>query len=84
VTADKNDPRLTTQESYLKGVALSWKEWSQPKPDWDHDHCEFCWAKFGPPSLGKDILGAGWTTNDNRHWVCDNCYSDFKDMFDWQ
>ena len=39
------------QEDYLQGAALVWKPyraWSEP---WEHDHCQFCWAKFVDPSI---------------------------------
>jgi hypothetical protein len=47
-----NDPdwRLQGQEKYLGGVTLVRRRWQQQRPDWDHDHCEFCGAKN--PVLG--------------------------------
>lgn len=44
--ADASDPRLSKQAEYLTGVTLVRKKWLRPKPDWDHDHCAFCWAAF--------------------------------------
>ena len=40
------DWRLRGQERYLTGREFVWREYTAPRPDWDHDHCEFCWAKF--------------------------------------
>lgn len=81
-TAD-DDWRLTTQEEYLLGRTLAWRRWSAPKPAWDHDHCEFCWAKFGAV-VEDDVLTEGWTTaEDGYHWVCAACFEDFRERFGW-
>ena len=45
----EKDWRLQGQEEYLQGATLlrtRYKAWSE---DWEHDHCEFCWAKFMDP-----------------------------------
>lgn len=80
---EPNDWRLTNQEDYLKGVALIWKRYVPAFQDNDHNHCEFCWAKFmstGDP----DTLGEGYSTLDKYRWICKICYDDFVDLFDWQ
>ncbi|HUP38532.1 MAG TPA: hypothetical protein VM115_00320 [Vicinamibacterales bacterium] len=80
-----DDWRLTGQEAYLTGVTLSRQRWQQPRADWDHDHCEFCWAKF---MLGsnpeEEYLHEGWTTEDRYRWICDDCFRDFRQRFGWQ
>jgi len=43
---EPNDWRLMNQERYLKGVTLSWRAYVPANPTNDHDHCEFCQAKF--------------------------------------
>lgn len=48
--------------------------------DWDHDHCEFCMAKF---SENPENLHEGYTTTDSYHWICEECYQDFKVVFQW-
>lgn len=73
-----SDRRLTNQESYLHSVRLVRRPWRQRSPTWDHDHCEFCWAKF---SLAPDDLGEGYCTEDEYHWVCETCIHDFRDRF---
>ena len=80
---EANDWRLQGQEKYLLGVRLVWKKYSRYSQDWDHDHCEFCWAKFMQEE-GPDILHEGYATEDNYRWVCQKCYNDFKEMFKWQ
>jgi len=79
----EHDWRLQGQEKYLAGLTLAHREWRQTRPNWDHDHCEFCWATFGGVSYGT-ALRAGWTTPDEYRWICDVCFADFKDRFGWQ
>ena len=42
----QDDARLCGQEAYLAGVTLVHQPWNPANPKNDHDHCEFCWAKF--------------------------------------
>lgn len=79
----KDDWRLTNQDKYLRGVTLRWMRYRKPREDWDHDHCSFCRGKF----MEEDFPGAfheGYTTEDNYHWVCKQCFEDFKEMFQWK
>ena len=76
------DWRLSGQEAYLYGTILFWSTYWPPRPDWDHDHCEFCWSKFAQHVDGA--LTAGYTTSDRQHWICQNCFRDFKDEFEWR
>jgi hypothetical protein len=77
-----DDWRLTGQERYLTGAKLEWAEWQPQRPDWDHDHCEFCGTKFaGPESPGS--LHAGFATADRYWWVCPQCVADFRRRFGW-
>ncbi len=82
---DQNDARLTDQMTYLYGKTLVYRPWTSADPDWDHDHCAFCWEKF---SAGPDMLHEGYVTDDpsprNQHWVCPDCFRDFREMFHWQ
>ena len=79
VTPDKPDWRLTNQQKYLQGVAIWWKKYSRYSQSWDHDHCAFCWATF------SECEGTqyGYATEGNYHWICNQCFEDFKDLFDW-
>jgi len=79
---DKGDWRLQGQETYLKGITLYLKTYTRYSETWDHDHCEFCWAKFTEDH--PDTLQEGYTTEDEYHWVCKKCFEDFKDMFGWE
>ncbi len=78
---EQNDWRLTNQRNYLQGAVLVWKVWTQRREDWDHDHCEFCWAKF--MENRADAEGAGYTTEDEYRWICKRCFQDFHEMFQW-
>jgi len=77
------DPRLTNQAKFLAGKTLAFRQWSSPRPGWDHDHCAFCWVKLA----GSEVPGAlheGYATPNGEHWVCASCFADFRAMFQWQ
>jgi hypothetical protein len=82
IMINESDWRLQGQEKYLKGVTLTFKPYSKHREGWDHDHCEFCQAKFMEPN-NHETLHEGYTTEDNYHWVCTKCFDDFKEMFSW-
>ncbi len=63
------------------GAMLYWKKYSQYREEWDHDHCEFCGKTF---SDYDNNLHEGYVTADNYHWICDICFNDFKDKFQWR
>ena len=77
---EQNDWRLTSQEKYLMNAQLRKQPYVAPSPQWDHDHCEFCWAKFMEGEHG-DVLHEGYCTKDEKCWICEQCYQDFKEMF---
>jgi len=78
---DIDDWRYHEQETYLLGVTLRRKKYAERKTKTDHDHCEFCGAKFSDSIPGA--LTEGHATTDDYQWICDDCYSDFKDEFKW-
>lgn len=63
--------------------ADDWEEIAPPHP-WDHDHCEFCWATFMVAGASSDpsTLAEGYVTEKGQ-WICDQCFADFRDEFDW-
>ena len=69
--AGEDDPRITNQASYLQGATFEWRSWSSDRPDWDHDHCEFCWVHFGYHLFedDADTQLEGWATPDGKHGV---------------
>ena len=79
-----DDWRRQGQERFLKGVTLVHKKYRlyDKSPRWDHDHCEFCGTKFSlldNPEHSKE----GYATEDDYHWICADCFLDFRDEFDW-
>ena len=82
--ANEADWRLRKQENYLKGVTLVHRRYRRnpSDPAWTHDHCAFCWATFMVEDY-PDVLHQGYATDDDYHWICEKCFSDFKDMFGW-
>ena len=78
---EKNDWRLTNQEEYLKNAKLNFSRYKVLSPHWDHDHCAFCWEKFGE---NDESLKQGYCTPDKTYWICEECFNDFKDMFNFQ
>ena len=80
---EENDWRLQGQETYLKGISLWWKRYVPHSQSWEHDHCEFCWAKFAAEDY-PDVQHEGYATEDNYRWICGQCFDDFEDMFEWE
>ena len=77
VSNDKEDWRYRGQAEYLDHKVLLWMSFTAR----DHDHCEFCMARFG---YGETDLRKGYCTKDQYYWICEDCYNDFKHMFDWK
>lgn len=69
---EKDDWRLTNQKNYLDNVKLNKREYNLNT----HNHCAFCWHEFRKNDIG-------YTTCDEYHWICEGCFTDFKDEFDW-
>lgn len=44
-----------------------------------HAHCQFCWEKFI-----TDMDVECYCTPDFSHWICSDCYEDFKDKFNFK
>ena len=80
---NKDDWRLTGQEKFLKGATLQFKTYLKYRENWDHDHCEFCQAKFMEKE-NPNTLHKGYTTLDDYYWICPQCFDDFKVMFEWK
>jgi hypothetical protein len=76
-----DDWRRQGQERFLSGVNLVARAYRPYRSGWEHDHCEFCGAKFS--CRGGD-LQHGYSTEDGYHWICAQCFGDFRDEFGWQ
>ena len=77
---EADDWRLQGQERYLKGASLRWAVYRPFRESSDHDHCEFCGAKF---LVAGGDLTEGYTTADEYRWICRECVEDFSEMFTW-
>ncbi|GIW88126.1 MAG: hypothetical protein KatS3mg108_2450 [Isosphaeraceae bacterium] len=67
-----DDWRLVGWQECLRGVPLYRMTYVLRAPEWDHDHCSFCWATF-TEERDPDTLQEGYATADRRHWVCPAC-----------
>ena len=45
----------------------------------DHEHCEFCWEK-----ALTDKACTFYCTEDMSYWICEDCFRDFQNKFNWQ
>jgi len=79
---DMSDWLLSGQERYLQGARFRWQTYQPPRPGWDHDHCEFCYAKFMDIDA-PDVLREGYVS-DKGYWVCSDCFPTFRDRFAWE
>jgi hypothetical protein len=75
-----DDWRRQGQEAFLQACHLRHTAYTPYRVGWEHDHCEFCGKKFStmPPDLT-----AGYSTEDLYHWICESCFADFVDEFEW-
>lgn len=76
----QDDWRLTGQMNYLYRAALKKADFKKTERN-DHEHCEFCWAKFAEM---EDCLKSGYCTPDGYRWICDECFQDFQEQFEWE
>jgi hypothetical protein len=65
------------------GAVLRFRKYVQPRKDWDHDHCEGCWAKF-MESGSPDVLTEGYVTEDSNRWICPDCFRDLREEMEWR
>ena len=75
----EKDWRIVNQEAYLKGKHIVRCAFSEPASS-DHAHCAFCWEKFGKE---EDMAQVGYRTVDGPWWICERCFEDFKERFEW-
>lgn len=48
----------------------------------DHEHCFFCMDKIAEE--GRGDYTHGYAREDLKWWVCEVCFADFKDRFDFK
>jgi hypothetical protein len=66
-----------------RGSVLYFRKYKRFSEDWDHDHCEACWAKF-MEIASAEILTEGYATEDNYRWICPQCFQDLKEEMHWK
>jgi hypothetical protein len=83
------------QEKFFPpGTTLELRPYRTHRPDWDHDHCIFCWAKLMDPGLSEasraavesdpSILTSGYSTGPaGGEWVCPSCFDEFAERLGW-
>ena len=79
MTISDEDWRLQGQENYLMEAVFEFKLYKDRITKSDHDHCEFCGKKFTNSQSGT--LHKGFATEQDRRWVCQECFSDFETKF---
>ena len=72
-----NDWRLTNQKNYLSQKKLIKGKFIPYKEGWEHDHCAFCSERI------DDKTTLAYSSEDRYHWICTECFEDFKEMFQW-
>ena len=75
------DWRISNQMDYLFQAKLKHMDYAERASKTDHDHCEFCMDKF---SDRPDDLHIGYCTADEYYWICEECFTDFAEMFEWR
>ena len=77
----QDDWRLLPSHERLHGLTLVHQLWKPANPSNDHDHCEFCWEKFADYD---GCLHDGYSTEDHESWICEVCFQNFKERFQWR
>ena len=80
---DKVSEHFGGEVSYYSDCVWSFKTWTITREGWDHDHCEFCLIKITDLDI-SDSLKEGWTNQDEGLWICESCFEDFKDKYQWK
>ena len=75
---DRNDWRIRNQMEYLYQVELVKTNYHKKSKEWEHEHCEFCWVKFDDEGI------IGYSARNGYYWICEDCFNDFNNMFDWK
>lgn len=71
------DWRLRGQEAHMKGATLHFEHFLPMSEREEQTHCNFCWKRISE-------LKEGYHTKDGRHWVCAECFADFRELLEWK
>ena len=66
------------QKTYLHNKTLLKKIFDKSG---DHRHCELCWNRI---SVEVDDANFGYYDCDSGSWICETCFGDFKELFNWK
>jgi hypothetical protein len=94
-----DDWRRRGQDAYLHRARLTWRRYQALSTEWEHEHCDFCWAKFldadyadihreqleADPEIQPGYTEApGGQVPPGQHWICKKCFEDFHAEFEWE
>jgi hypothetical protein len=82
LVAEMADWRIDNAK-WTREAVLRLQKYTRPSEDWDHEHCEGCWAKF-MESDSSDVLTEGYVTEDNTRWICPECFRDLHEEMGWK
>ena len=60
-TAEDWEQHKLKSLEHLRASTFTFSVYAPPSPEWDHDHCEGCWAKFALFEA-PEILHSGYFT----------------------
>jgi hypothetical protein len=62
--ADEKRERLIRDLKPYQGYVFRWQRYRELAPDWNHDHCKACWARFAerPDEWTDTVHTEGWVT----------------------
>jgi hypothetical protein len=64
MATDEKREHLIERLNQYRGFVFRWQAYAQRSPDWDHDHCSGCWARFAerPDEWTDTVHTEGWVT----------------------
>lgn len=76
----REDWRIAGQEGYLLDKKLIHMRFDRKLCVEDYDQCEFCWDVFDED---KNNPKMAYFQPEEKVWVCEKCFNDFKQYFNW-
>ena len=85
---NNEDWRILAYNGFMNGQIFEKEKFVSSEKN-DHEHCEFCYKKITDlNNLNEEIDRFGYVYKDvkkNRsYWLCEECYSDFKERFNFK
>ena len=88
----EGDWRYTYHLELLRGQSFRFCAYQEEQFGNDHHHCSACWQKIAERDW-PEVVHQGYVTRyaipDGSgkwqwNWVCENCYSDLRELLNWQ